>query len=162
MISTAPKPTDFLPLSVTQSRPSPFMNACTTRESKFPVNPGLGFRGADGGLRLPRQAGLRKQQVTHSHFGFVQLRFRVPNGTLQLPGDFVMLISLYFVQVKNLAASRRKLLNSTAQRNSVNCSGETGIGFADIALERGRLIRYGLVEGKHRGRLTAPQLHENG
>src|ERR1700723_85659 len=162
MTSTAPKPTDFLPLSVTQSRPSPFMKACTPANQNSQLTLGKDFGVLTLDFWLPRIASLRKQQVTHFHFGFVKLRFRVPDGTSQLAGEFVMLISLYFVQVKNLAASRRKLLNGTAQRNSVNHSGKTGIGFANITLERGRLIRYGLVEGKHRRRLTAPQLHEDG
>src|ERR1700693_2977663 len=113
MTSTAPKPTDFLPLSVTQSRPSPFMKACTPANQSSQLNPGQGFRCADARLGLPRMASLRKQQVTHFHFGFVKLRFRVPNGTPQLAGDFVMLITLYFVYVKNPAACLPKLLYGT-------------------------------------------------
>src|SRR5580700_2713467 len=72
-----------------------------------------------------------------------------------------MLESLYFVQIKNLAASFGQLFDRTTQRDPIDCSGEIEVGDANVSFQGGGLCRHGLIERQYRGRLAASQLHEH-
>src|SRR6202140_5615208 len=81
--------------------------------------------------RPAQHSPLRKQKVAHLHLRFMELRFRVAYRAFQHLGNLVMLITFHLMQRENLAASFRKLLHGTAQRNTVDGAIEAWIPFAD-------------------------------
>jgi hypothetical protein len=91
----------------------------------------------------------------------MKLRFGISNGTLQVARDFVMLISLHFVQIKNLPASFRQLFDGPAQSDTVDGSGEIWVGLAHIPFEGWRVGGDGLIQRKNGRRFAPAQLHEH-
>jgi hypothetical protein len=99
----------------------------------------LKLRTAQPGGTLPELCGsppedspLWKQEISHFHLCFVQLRLRIADGAVKQGGNFMVLISLNLVQGENSAAALGKRFDGASKRDTIDRSCEVGIGRSDI------------------------------
>jgi hypothetical protein len=78
----------------------------------------------------------RAQQGTHLYLRFVQLRFRVADGAVQLFRNLMMLIAFDFMQTEDLSASGGQFLDRSPQGDSIDDATESRIGLANIPRQR--------------------------
>src|SRR5215469_9760664 len=124
----------------------------------------LGCRlGGVGGLDWAAPTGIRVggQDSSHFQFCFVQLRFRIADGALQQPGDFMMRVTFHFVQCKNPPTAGRQAKQGAPQSDAIDDSGKVGIVLANVNLEIWTFRVNWIHQGNRGQRFATAKIHQD-